>query len=687
MMGWGAWQWPHLALAWCALAAGGLALVSCWSPVRRLFARGFGGRLVAAVVVLSMACAGASAFYVPSILRGGPRIVDATAYWLQARIFATGHVAFEAAGPASSYRGRFLLEIRPGAFAGIFPPGYPAVLGVFHALGSPWLLGPLLAFALCALTARLAWLLAPEAGRTRATWVAALLSLACGAVRYHTADTMSHGLTMVAVVAALVAALEKRRSSALVGGALLGLVLVTRFASALALAPVLVGTLLWRVPPRIARRRAAWLVVGLAPFVVGLALYQRAVTGSAWMTPQALYYLRSDTPAGCFRYGFGAGIGCDYEHGSFVQAHLPGHFVGVTSALGTTLRRLRLHALDVASFEPLLGLVVVGAYRLRRQGRALLLAYPLLVVLAYAPFYFDGNYPGGGARFFSDALPLEHALLAVAVGAVDWSALLVVATAFVGFAIHAAPEHEKLRDRDGGVPMWSEHAAVAPLVFTNTDHGFDLGHEPGGAIDVARLRGDANDALSFQRVGRATVAWFHIEPPGAPGSGLSVRELVPPVSPPWRFEGESEWPVRALHAATAVPVDGACSGGRSLAITALAPEARVTTSLWLPTAGAYRVQLHAAAPGVPVTVRVTLGPERRALVLGDRACGVFDLGVLELRGGDQDVVWELQAGGQEGVPASTGPDGREAWQPRTFWLDALDARPEFLIVEGSHDEK
>jgi len=32
------------------------------------------------------------------------------------------------------------------------------------------------------------------------------------------------------------------------------------------------------------------------------------------------------------------------------------------------------------------------------------------VMLAYVPFYFDGSYPGGGARLFADVLPLEHVL-------------------------------------------------------------------------------------------------------------------------------------------------------------------------------------------------------------------------------------------------------------------------------------
>src|SRR5438093_275103 len=76
---------------------------------------------------------------------------------------------------------------------------------------------------------------------------------------------------------------------------------------------------------------------------------------------------------------------------------------GLVAALGTTLRRLRMHLTDVANLEPLALLVLVPKTKNARLAQALVVGH----VLAYAPFYFDGNYPGGGARFYADILPIE----------------------------------------------------------------------------------------------------------------------------------------------------------------------------------------------------------------------------------------------------------------------------------------
>src|SRR5262249_37320578 len=136
----------------------------------------------------------------------------------------------------------------------------------------------------------------------------------------------------------------------------------------------------------------------------------------AWtVSAQRLYYAMSDGPPGCFRYGFGAGVGCVGEHGDFVRAKLAEGY-GAIAAAGTTLRRLRMHAVDLANVEPLALLVPAGAIVAWKAARGRAFAIAILAqIAAYAPFYFDGNYPGGGGRFFCDVLPLEHALAAVAV--------------------------------------------------------------------------------------------------------------------------------------------------------------------------------------------------------------------------------------------------------------------------------
>src|SRR5262245_27815192 len=101
---------------------------------------------VAAAATLAAAL---SALYVVFYLRGGPRIIDATAYFLEGRALSDGQLTFPLGEPAASTMGRFLVrpEGDPTRAAVIFPPGYPALLAVGFTVGAPMAIGPLLAAA------------------------------------------------------------------------------------------------------------------------------------------------------------------------------------------------------------------------------------------------------------------------------------------------------------------------------------------------------------------------------------------------------------------------------------------------------------------------------------------------------------------------------------------------------------
>ena len=177
-----------------------------------------------------------------------------------------------------------------------------------------------------------------------------------------------------------------------------------------------------------------------------------------------MYYALSDGPEGCFRWGFGGDTGCVFEHGDFINARIPDGYFGLVAALGVTLRRLHHHLLDVANFEPLAFLALIPLAKKQARLATTLIG---LQVLAYLPFYFDGDYPGGGARFFADVLPVEHALamlgMSLVVKNVERGLHVVLGLALAGFAVHGAFEHGKLRDRDGGVPLFE------PDVITQRD--------------------------------------------------------------------------------------------------------------------------------------------------------------------------------------------------------------------------
>jgi hypothetical protein len=521
------------------------------------------------VGALALLAALLSAGYVVHYLRGGPRIVDATSYFLEARALSQGKLAFDVPFPTGSFRGRFLVP--PGLdghpLAVIFPPGYPALLAAGFLAHAPLAVGPLLAAALVGATY---WLARELTGRSDVARLAAALSVVCAALRYHTADTMSHGLAALLLCLSLAGA--RRGGLALgVAGLALGWLFATRPVTGLVALPLCLALSFHH------RARALWLFPALVPGAALLLAHQHAATGSFFGSSQLRYYALADGPPGCFRLGFGAGIGCLFEHGEFVRRNLESGY-GPLEALLNTARRLRVHAIDVANFEALALFVPIVAIGWRkRPGVPVLGLGVLLMVLAYAAFYFDGSYPGGGARLYAEALPLEHVLLALGALELRLSRFLLP-TALAGFALHGVFGHLALRDREGGRPLFepsvlSQAGVRRGLVFVGTDHGFALGHDP-SVLDpwqhplVARKRGDAHDLLLWERFGRPPSYEYRFDT----GRTDSRASLVPyPLSELGllRFEAEAEWPPLAVTGGFAHPdhhPDACVSGGRALRI-------------------------------------------------------------------------------------------------------------------------
>ena len=175
----GRWGAPPDDVSWVALALGLACLLAALAsrdvlePLRRVSR----ARFLASVSLLA---AFLTLGFLAHYLRGGPRIVDATAYVLQAKALSHGHLAWHEPWPSASFRGRFLLFESPDRLAGIFPPGWPLLLSIGFVLGSPMLVGIALSAGLAIATYFLA--LALE-GTEDAARVAALLSLGCSALR------------------------------------------------------------------------------------------------------------------------------------------------------------------------------------------------------------------------------------------------------------------------------------------------------------------------------------------------------------------------------------------------------------------------------------------------------------------------------------------------------------------------
>jgi hypothetical protein len=549
---------PADAFAWVIFA---FALVLAQKHVSlALFSLGR-GRFVA----LSAGTGGVlSALYTAIYLHGQSRIIDATTYLLQARAFAHAGLGLPVPLVEASGAGRFVLTGLHGV-VGIFPPGYPLYLAPFVAAGVPWLAGVVLAGASTAMI----YAVAQRAGcDERATRTATWMSVASGALRYHTADTMSHGLVGLLLLAAFWLALGPlRKRTACLLGVLAATVALTRFASVLPIS-VAFYLLVRRAAEttsvaRAAMRSCALAALGALPLLALGALYFRLASGT-WQSTQHVYYALSDYPARCFRYGFGHDIGCRFEHADFVTTQLSGGYRGI-QALKTTLRRLAFFPGDLANIGPLAVLPLLWLRTLSPTLRMLGVAV-LLQVLAYVPFYFDGNYPGGGARMYADALPLALIVLgtlltevmrsgfAAKLGSLRYATWPVCAS-MIGFATHAAYDHRQLRDRDGGSAFYPAAARTLRgphLLLVDNDAAFNLSLAARADASVARMRGDDHDRLLWERLGQPNV--FALR------SGQIDRVTDYRPSEEYSFFGGSYWPARSLTAAAALPAftNGAC---------------------------------------------------------------------------------------------------------------------------------
>jgi hypothetical protein len=209
----GEWHWPADRLAWIALGLATLAMLGV--PLLRLRAAAL--RHITSCHPIILRCAllaiAGTAFalshqYVATYLHGQPRIIDATMYYLQASLLSRGQLAFETDLPLELFSGRFLQATDSTHLAGIFPLGYPLVLAIGFKLGQPMLVGPALAFFLTLATYGLARECEPRGVRSAMPLIAAALSAVCFCLRYHTADTMSHGATALWFTLAMICLLR-----------------------------------------------------------------------------------------------------------------------------------------------------------------------------------------------------------------------------------------------------------------------------------------------------------------------------------------------------------------------------------------------------------------------------------------------------------------------------------------------
>lgn len=311
-------------------------------------------------------------------LGGVPHVPDEVAYTIQARIFASGHRVLPLAEPEGLLRYSFLMT-SPG-LAGAFPPGWPALLAPFEALGLGALANPLLA----ALAVGLGWEVARRLTESEraALFAASILALSPGFLIL-AASRMAHLSSLVATLWIALQALRGRTGWS--SGLALGYLALSRPFDALfaGLPALLLG-------PRPAPR--ALLRVALPAALAGglLLLDNAALTGDPLEHPASAWYeLAYPHRPGCNRLGFGEEVGCYPTFGSL--GHSPEKALRIL--LESALRYDRL----LLGFPGGGLLALLGALPLLRRHRALglvLLGIPAIHALYWTP---GSAY---GARFW-----------------------------------------------------------------------------------------------------------------------------------------------------------------------------------------------------------------------------------------------------------------------------------------------
>lgn len=312
-----------------------------------------------------------------------PHILDASEYYLQAGMFASGHLWFDPPPLARDFA-NYSQVVWEHRWFSHYPPGAAAAYAIGRLVGLAWLIGPLAALAMVAGTA--------VAGRTWFGPRVGLATLGLGSlspfVLFQAGSFLSHPIAGAALGGALAAfargEVSRRRWAwqfALVG-LLFGAAFLTREMSCVLFAAPLLGWLVMQ------RRWRALILVGLTilPCLLVYLAYNDALTRD----PLALPRMAADTTD---HPGFG-------DIGQFGRHTLAAGLVNADQDLNAL-------QLDLFGWPPL---VVFGIMALPfvlgkvHKYDLLLVAGALLFIGGYVAFFAHG-IGALGPRFYYEGLP------------------------------------------------------------------------------------------------------------------------------------------------------------------------------------------------------------------------------------------------------------------------------------------
>jgi hypothetical protein len=475
--------------AYCALSVGwatllllvgtqpaGMSATPYEPPRRSVF-----GIIAAAALILLVAHALATPRW--------PLISDEAIYFLQSEWFFRPNYSWQVPREIADFFVMRKLGYNAEAqhFYGMYPPGWPAVLALFNAVGLRWWTSIVLGAATVGLT----YVVGTRVhSRTAGVFAAALLALHQWFVIEH-AGYMSDGFvtfTTVAGAASLLAAetgsSKRRFALGVLAGLALGMGVAARPLSGVALAFSLV---LWIFIRRRIKLRP--LLVTLAGVVLGgvfpaaLLLHYNAVTNGE---PLRLAY--QALHGNGYQLGFGVrGFQAYTESLERVQVPIVFTPADATSHLFARLADYSYAGFGIALLLPLLALALAHRVSLRPRYVA-----PFIILPALYFFYW-----GSSARFYAPLLPML--LIGCAVLLLDlvrrdaWVTLGLATSAVVGSLYFALP----FRVTPGGLDSpWTRSAYLRdPGRMGSLDSLKALGERRGPLLVFARQQKNPFDNL------------------------------------------------------------------------------------------------------------------------------------------------------------------------------------------------
>lgn len=213
---------------------------------------------------------------------------DATSYFIQAKIFAEGHLNIPSPEPEKFFRTTYCLS--NGRFYGMYSPGWPAVLSLGILFKVPWLVSPIM----MVLSLAAIFLMGCRIYDRNMAWMGMIITAFLPMSWWAVASYFSEPMTLLFATLWVLAIVQSLKTESLLmsilGGLFLGIVFLVRPYTAAAIAvPVVIYCIPYlKQTPRL-RFHAAMAFAFFALIAIVHLFYNYYQTGSALTFPISVY--------------------------------------------------------------------------------------------------------------------------------------------------------------------------------------------------------------------------------------------------------------------------------------------------------------------------------------------------------------------------------------------------------------